>query len=460
MPEDRAVPPLRITVFGAGSIGCRLGGALAAVADVTLVGRPAAMAELDRAGLTLTGPGDRRLHTRPATATDASAAAGADYVLVTVKSADTTAAARALAPHLDPRTTVISFQNGLHNARLLADALPAHRVLAGMVPYNVVRTAPAAFHQGTQGHLMLARIPTPPTSPADRPPAGQNPTSATQPPAASESPDAAWPPAGQNPAPATRPPAASESPDARQPPAGQNPTDRLTDADQPPAGQNPTPATQPPAASHFLPTQQPPAGQSPVSPTSPEHAASAEQFASRFAEAARAAGLPVELRDDMPQVQAAKLLMNLNNAVNALSGRPLREQLGSRPYRLVLARCQREGLAALRAAGLRPARLSPVPAGWMPAVLRLPDALFRRLAAASLRVDAQARSSMWEDLQRGRRTEIDSLQGEILALAERHRLPAPANRRLLELVRAAESSPTPPSWSGPDLLAALDAQEG
>ncbi|MGW4384728.1 2-dehydropantoate 2-reductase [Kitasatospora sp. NPDC004531] len=341
MSENRSVPPLRIAVFGAGSIGCRLGGALAAVADVTLIGRPAAMAELDRAGLTLTGPGARRTQARPRTAVDASAAAGADLVLVTVKSADTAAAARALAPHLDGRSTVISFQNGLHNARLLAEALPGRRVLAGMVPYNVVRTGPGAFHQGTDGRLML-----------ERGPQGE-----------------------------------------------------------------------------------------------------------RFAEAARAAGLPVELRADMPRVQAAKLLMNLNNAVNALSGQPLREQLGSRPYRLVLARCQREGLAALRAAGLEPARLGPVPAAWMPAVLGLPDALFRRLAAASLRVDAQARSSMWEDLRRGRRTEIDSLQGEILALAERHDLPAPANRRLLALVRAAESAPAPPSWRGPELLAALDAQD-
>ncbi|MFJ8442711.1 2-dehydropantoate 2-reductase [Kitasatospora griseola] len=350
MSADRSVPPLRIAVFGAGSIGCRLGGALASVADVTLIGRPAAMAELDRAGLTLTGPGTRRLHARPVTATDASAAAGADYVLVTVKSSDTAEAARELAPYLDDRTTVISFQNGLHNARLLAAALPGRRVLAGMVPYNVVRTGPAAFHQGTDGRLMLERTTTP---------------------------------------------------------------------------------------------EQPPAGHS---------------SAERFADAARAAGLPVELRGDMPQVQAAKLLMNLNNAVNALSGRPLREQLGCRPYRLVLARCQREGLAALRAAGLAPARLGPVPPGWMPAVLRLPDMLFRRLAAASLRVDAQARSSMWEDLQRGRRTEVDELQGEVLALAERHALAAPANRRLLELVRAAESAPTPPSWSGPELLAALDDQ--
>ncbi len=67
---------------------------------------------------------------------------------------------------------------------------------------------------------------------------------------------------------------------------------------------------------------------------------------------------------------------------------------------------------------------------------------------------------MWEDLRRGRRTEVDSLQGEVLALAARHGLAAPANRRLLELVRAAESADAPPSWSGPDLLAALDAQDG
>ncbi|MFC8723160.1 ketopantoate reductase C-terminal domain-containing protein, partial [Kitasatospora sp. NPDC057198] len=95
---------------------------------------------------------------------------------------------------------------------------------------------------------------------------------------------------------------------------------------------------------------------------------------------------------------------------------------------------------------------------WMPSVLGLPDAAFRRVAAASLRVDARARSSMWEDLQRGRPTEVGELQGEVVALAERHRLPAPVNRRLLELVRAAEGAAAPPAWSGPELLAALDAK--
>ncbi|MEV8424475.1 ketopantoate reductase C-terminal domain-containing protein [Streptomyces niveus] len=88
-------------------------------------------------------------------------------------------------------------------------------------------------------------------------------------------------------------------------------------------------------------------------------------------------------------------------------------------------------------------------------MLGLPDALFRRISAASLRIDAHARSSMWEDLQRGRPTEIDSLQGEIVTLAAAHGLRAPANARLAALVREAES--TPRTWSGPELYAELRA---
>jgi 2-dehydropantoate 2-reductase len=54
-------------------------------------------------------------------------------------------------------------------------------------------------------------------------------------------------------------------------------------------------------------------------------------------------------------------------------------------------------------------------------------------------VDPTARSSMWDDLEHGRTTEIDYLQGEIVALADRLRRPAPVNRRVVELVRVAEA---------------------
>ncbi|MER5638996.1 2-dehydropantoate 2-reductase [Kitasatospora sp. NPDC002227] len=330
---------LRIAVFGAGSIGCHLGGTLAEVADVTLIGRPAAMAEIAEQGLTLTGGSGSAPRVRHGlrTASGPEAVRDADYVLVTVKSADTVGAARSFAPYLAPGAVVVSFQNGLHNPALLRAELPGHRVLAGMVPYNVVRTGPASVHQGSGGQVLVA------------------------------------------------------------------------DGDG----------------------------------------------SAALASAAEAAGLALAVHADMPGIQAAKLLMNLNNALNALSGLPLREQLGQRAYRRCLALCQREGLAAFRRAGVTPARLGPVPPGWMPAVLGLPDAVFRRLAGASLRIDAQARSSMWEDLQRGRPTEIDSLQGEIVTLAAEHHLPAPANTRLRELVHTAETANTPPRWSGPALLAEL-----
>jgi 2-dehydropantoate 2-reductase len=50
---------------------------------------------------------------------------------------------------------------------------------------------------------------------------------------------------------------------------------------------------------------------------------------------------------------------------------------------------------------------------------------------------------MADDVARGRRTEIDALQGEIVALAERLERRAPINARIVKLVRAAEDGAAP-----------------
>lgn len=163
-----------------------------------------------------------------------------------------------------------------------------------------------------------------------------------------------------------------------------------------------------------------------------------------------AAGLPLRLREDMPSVLWAKLLLNLNNPLNALSGLPLREELAQRSWRRCLALLQREGLDALQAAGIRPARVTALPARWLPGALSLPDGVFRRVAARMLAIDPLARSSTWDDLQKGRRTEVDYINGEIVALAASHGLRAPANARMVELIRRAEASYT--SWNGEALL--------
>ncbi len=155
-----------------------------------------------------------------------------------------------------------------------------------------------------------------------------------------------------------------------------------------------------------------------------------------------AGGVALRLHADLHPVQWGKLLLNLNNPLNALSGLPLRAQLQDRDFRRVLAALQREALAALRRAGITPAQVAALPPQRLPRVLSLPNWLFERVAARMLRIDPRVRSSMADDLARGRRTEVDALCGEVVRLARAHGGDAPLNARLAHLV---ETDPRPRS---------------
>jgi 2-dehydropantoate 2-reductase len=320
--------PIKVGIFGAGAIGGYVGGRLRlAGQDVVLVGRAAFAGEIAAHGLRLTALDgfDRRLapdELRVATTPDALA--GCDVVLVTVKSGDTVTAARALRPIVGASTVVVSFQNGVRNPEVLTHELGA-RVLAGMVPFNVLRRGPGHLHQGVSGALHIED-------------------------------------------------------DARARP---------------------------------------------------------------LVDALRSAGLAVRTERDMRAIQWGKLLLNLNNPLNALAGVPLREELASRHFRRVLADCQTEALRALAKAGIRARMEAPLPAQLLPVLLRLPDLLYRLIAATLIRIDPEARSSMWEDLERGRPTEIDSLSGEVVRLANSVGLSAPANETVMQLVREAEGHGSP-----------------
>lgn len=330
----------RIAVMGAGSIGCYVGGRLAAAgADVVLVGRGRMGEEIARHGLRLS---DYRGGSWPLPpdkvnfSTSLQAAAQAQLVLVTVKSAATEAAGEELARVLPPEAVVVSLQNGIGNAQRLRRHLGEPLVLAGMVPFNVLQRGEGRFHQGTEGDLEV------------------------------------------------------------------------------------------------------------------EAHARLQPFLEDF----RNAGLPLQPHADLLPVQWGKLLLNLNNPVNALSNLPLKAQLSQRAYRRCLALAQREGLALLQRAGIVPAQLTALPPAWLPRVLALPDAVFRLVAQRMLAIDPLARSSMWEDLQAQRPTEVDWINGEIVRLAQGLGLAAPVNARLVDLVHAAEQGGRR-EWSGADLLAAV-----
>jgi 2-dehydropantoate 2-reductase len=50
---------------------------------------------------------------------------------------------------------------------------------------------------------------------------------------------------------------------------------------------------------------------------------------------------------------------------------------------------------------------------------------------------------MSDDLAQGRRTEVDYINGELVALAERTGAEATVNRKIVELIRAAEAGAKP-----------------
>lgn len=319
---------LHIGVMGAGSVGCFVGGKLAAGgARVTFVGRPRLQTEIATHGLTVKDFEREGLRVAPsevAFETDARALKTCDLVLCCVKSAQTAEVAELLAPILGSGTVIASLQNGLRNAPRLREALGDRPVLAGIVGFNVVSRGEGLFHRAMSGSIMLE---------------------------------------------------ASEHPTAR-----------------------------------------------------------------GLFRALGAAGLETELRADLAPDQWTKLMVNLNNAVSALSGAPTRQLLLSPGYRRIVAAVVQEALEILRVAGIRPARLRKVPIGLMPRILRLPTPLVRLVTRAQMKVDPEARSSMWEDLTRRRTTEVDFLNGEILRLARQVGAEAPINARIVRLVRRAEAA--------------------
>lgn len=313
-----------IGVAGAGSIGCFVGGMYAAAGRrVALLARPRVIGEIERNGLRLTsfeGLDQNIASSRLTLSEDPSVLGDVAAVLVTVKSADTAEIADVIARHAPADAVIVSLQNGVGNVAVLRERLPGRRVLAGMVPFNVIAPGEARFHRATSGDIVIEQ----------------------------------------------------------------------------------------------------------------DDAGTADQLS--------VPGLRMLSTSDIVGVQWGKLLLNLNNALNALADLPLRQQLAQRAWRTLFADQMAEGLGAIRAEGIKPVSPTPIPAGLTAHLLRLPDAIFNVVLGRTMKIDPKARSSMWEDLQRGRRTEIDYLQGVITAIADRRGLQVPLSRRVVELIRSAEAA--------------------
>ena len=150
-------PPACVAVVGAGAVGSYYGALLALAGHrVTLIGRRAHVAAIGDKGLLLHKGGTVQT-VRLDASTDVAAVRGADLVLCCVKSTDTDAVAREMAPHLAADALVLSLQNGVDNAPALAAVLP-NTVLAAAVYVATAMPGPGVVQHFGRGDLVIGAI--------------------------------------------------------------------------------------------------------------------------------------------------------------------------------------------------------------------------------------------------------------------------------------------------------------
>ncbi len=167
-------------------------------------------------------------------------------------------------------------------------------------------------------------------------------------------------------------------------------------------------------------------------------------------------GVPAQLQADLRPLQYGKLLLNLINPINALSGLPLHDMLCQRGYRRIYSEVLREALNVYDAAQIRWRRVGPFSPRLVQRLLLLPDAVFNTTLLKLQKLDRASMTSMAADMAAGRPTEIDTLTNEILRLAKQSGTPAPVNASISELVSRAEAVPHPArDWTAHSLLEQL-----
>lgn len=174
----------------------------------------------------------------------------------------------------------------------------------------------------------------------------------------------------------------------------------------------------------------------------------------RLAALLRGSGLQVKLA---PGETAAwgKLLINLANAIAALTHTTFRDLLSDIHLRRIFVGVLDEAIAVLDAAGIDFQLPMPLGPRAYRALLLHGGPLPWWLAQMRNGLREGAYPSMVADVEAGRVTEIDQLNGEILRLGSRHGIAVPYNRGLVQRVKQLQSQPAPVYLAPAELLRQL-----
>lgn len=337
---------MKYAVIGLGAVGTVIGGLLIHAGEqVVLIGKPAQIEKLRKQGIFIKGLKRMDRMYSDEVSSDLSHVQKGDTVFICVKSQDTHALAEQIRGHLKDTASLISLQNGIHNATEL-NTLTGKTALAGIVLFNAVYQEPGEVEVTLKSGLLLE--------------------------------------------------------------------------------------------SH------------------PDHQETLQHISSLFS----MNGIHTILMEDIKGYQWSKLLVNLQMAVTALTGQTIKESILDRDTRDILAATIKEGISVCEQAGITLHTLPDIdPQKMLWRMSTLPPFLLK-VGSHFMGLKEGARNSMWQSLSRGKPTEIDYINGEIVELAQQHNLKAPINQKLVDLIKKAEQTHATKSFQPAALKRCLGVTDG
>lgn len=173
---------------------------------------------------------------------------------------------------------------------------------------------------------------------------------------------------------------------------------------------------------------------------------------------ARALGRAIEVKVSSNLAGAiwSKLLINCSvTTLGALCSQTMRQYMETEAGKKVFRRTYEEALSVALAVGTRLERLTvdPIPPGWTSNSAA--EEHYESWVEAVIAFYGDIKPSMLQDFERGRKTEIDFINGYVVTLGHASGVPVPTNAAITGLVHQIERGELPPA---PDLMNDLAVQ--
>jgi 2-dehydropantoate 2-reductase len=152
--------------------------------------------------------------------------------------------------------------------------------------------------------------------------------------------------------------------------------------------------------------------------------------------------IPTRTTNNIASAHCTKLLLNLNNSIQVVTGLSIQDIYNYPSVRIFSIKLMREGLQALKSAGMEIASIPGLPLSLIKLIAKMPLPIASKILKRQTKTTGSVpvQSSTLQSIKRGVKTEIDYLNGEIVRLGKQSGMKTPYNSFIVDLVHQVEST--------------------